>query len=381
MKILIALTYYRPHISGLTLYNQRLAEGLVKRGHQVTVLTSRYSNKLPSSEVLNGVTIKRVPVSFRISKGVIMPSYPISAWRSIREQDCVVLNLPNTPLEALAVPIISRTLGKKVLSIFHCDVRLPGGLWNRIVEGIVWLSSFLALIFSTRVIGYTEDYATSIRLLRLFRKKMSFILPPIAIDHSSLKASSEGLTPYHQIGKPLIGFAGRIATEKGVEDLLSALLLVLERFPDCHILFAGDTENVIGERQYQRNLKPLLEKVNGHYHFLGVLNPEEMAEFYKDCVVTVLPSRNRTESFGLVQVESMLNGTPVVASDLPGVRVPIQLTGMGLLVAPGDVNGLAVALIEVLTHRKQYIRDVKDIEDMFSMKETLDSYEVLLTQI
>src|SRR5437763_951827 len=75
VKILIALTYYRPHISGLTIYVERLAAALAARGHSVTVLTSRYDRSLPAQEMIEGVRVIRAHVALRVSKGVIMPGY------------------------------------------------------------------------------------------------------------------------------------------------------------------------------------------------------------------------------------------------------------------------------------------------------------------
>src|SRR5688572_3327165 len=69
MRILFALTYYRPHVSGLTIYVQRLAEALAERGHQVSVLTSQFDRTLPATELLNGVRVTRVPVALRLNKG------------------------------------------------------------------------------------------------------------------------------------------------------------------------------------------------------------------------------------------------------------------------------------------------------------------------
>jgi glycosyltransferase involved in cell wall biosynthesis len=73
-----------------------------------------------------------------------------------------------------------------------------------------------------------------------------------------------------------------------------------------------------------------------------------MSAFFHLSEVTVLPSINSTESFGLVQVESLLCNTPVVASDLPGIRVPVQTTGSGLIVPPENASELAKAIIKIL---------------------------------
>ncbi|UCG25312.1 MAG: glycosyltransferase, partial [Chloroflexota bacterium] len=94
MKILEVLTYYRPHISGLTIYVERLSKALVKQGHQVTVFTSQYDQSLPFYEVKDGVRIRRVPALMRVSKGVIMPQFGPLAWGMVKGADVVHLHLP-----------------------------------------------------------------------------------------------------------------------------------------------------------------------------------------------------------------------------------------------------------------------------------------------
>ena len=94
MKILIVLTYYRPHTSGLTIYAERLAKALVNRGHTVTVLTSQFEKSLQEREILDGVNIVRVPILFRVSKGVIMPKFGYLATKLVMEHDVIMLHLP-----------------------------------------------------------------------------------------------------------------------------------------------------------------------------------------------------------------------------------------------------------------------------------------------
>src|SRR5512137_2595918 len=94
MRILIVLTYYRPHTSGLTIYAERLAKAFVRRGHTVTVMTSQYERDLPAEETVEGVHIIRVPVLFRLSKGVVMPTFGMMANRLVHEHDVIQLHLP-----------------------------------------------------------------------------------------------------------------------------------------------------------------------------------------------------------------------------------------------------------------------------------------------
>src|SRR3954468_22047588 len=94
MKILHALTYYHPHLSGLTIYVERLAETLAARGHEVTVLASRHLPDLPREERRSGVRVVRAPVLWRLHKGVVSPAFTSEAWRLVQTHDVLNLHLP-----------------------------------------------------------------------------------------------------------------------------------------------------------------------------------------------------------------------------------------------------------------------------------------------
>jgi glycosyltransferase involved in cell wall biosynthesis len=150
--------------------------------------------------------------------------------------------------------------------------------------------------------------------------------------------------------------------------------MIHESLPGAVVVFAGPYENVVGETLYER-CAPLLKKHSEHVRLLGVLRDQDLVNFYAASDVTVLPSVNYTETFGIVQVESMLCGTPVVASALPGVREPIGVTGMGKVVAPRDEPALAETLVEVISNRERYIKPREEIEKIFSVDATVDAYE------
>jgi len=94
MKLLMVLTYYYPHWTGLSVYARLLAEGLARRGHQVTVLTSQYDKTLPKAEVHEGVRIVRLEPLASVSRGQIMPMFPIAAYRLLKEHDVVQMHAP-----------------------------------------------------------------------------------------------------------------------------------------------------------------------------------------------------------------------------------------------------------------------------------------------
>lgn len=91
----------------------------------------------------------------------------------------------------------------------------------------------------------------------------------------------------------------------------------------------------------------------------------------------VVPSLNATESFGLVQVEAMLCGTPCVASNLAGVRQPVMQTGMGLVAPIGNSYALADSILQLLREPDRYQRPRAEIHARFNTERTAQEYEAL----
>jgi glycosyltransferase involved in cell wall biosynthesis len=114
---------------------------------------------------------------------------------------------------------------------------------------------------------------------------------------------------------------------------------------------------------------------------LGYLSPVELTAFFKTCEVLVMPSLNSTEGFGLVQVEAMSCGTPVVATDLPGVRVPVKMSGMGRIVPVADAAAIAQAILEILAEPDRYCSDYTEITHRYSPDVVAAGYEQLFEDI
>ncbi len=382
LKVLIVLTYYRPHTSGLTIYAERLARGLAARGHEVTVLTSQYDPYLPAREELNGVNVVRVPVLFRVSKGVIMPTFGFLAWKYVRQADVLSLHLPQ--FDAAGVALRGRLLRKPTVLTYHCDLQLPPGLFNRVVDRVVATMNTLAGRSSHSIVAYTQDFADHSPFLQRFIHKLHVIPPPVEVPEmtaSGIAAFAHMHNPEDR--HPVIGMAARLAAEKGVEVLVQALPRILERYPHARVLFAGQYKDVLAEEAYAQRIMPRIRmyQESGQWRFLGVLDPVQMAAFYPNLDVVTVPSLNSTESFGLVQVEAMLCGTPSVASDLPGVRQPVLQTGMGEIAPVGDAAGLAEALLKVIDHPEAYARPSEEIAARFSTDRTVSAYEALFERL
>ncbi len=280
MKILTVLTYYRPHTSGLTIYAERLARSFARRGHQVTVMTTRYDNSLPAEEMMDGVRVVRIPVALRVSKGVIAPTFGLVATKLVWEHDVVQLHLPQ--FDAPGVALRARLFRKPAVLTYHCDLDMPPGGFNRLVNSVVHFQNRLAGLLANHIVTYTQDYADHSPFLSRYRHKLTAFLPPVELPDPIPGAAQEFAIAHHtREFRPVIGMAARFAAEKGVEVLLDALPQVMEKYPHAQVLFAGQFENVLGEQAYAARLMPRIAEYQsrGQWTFLGVLNPKQMNAF------------------------------------------------------------------------------------------------------
>ena len=383
MRILTVLTYYRPHTSGLTIYAERLARAFARRGHQVTVLTTQYDRRsLPRDEMMDSVHVLRVPVAVRVSKGVLAPTFGLVATKLVWKHDVIHLHLPQ--FDAPGVALRARLFGKPSVLTYHCDLRLPPGLFNRFVNLVVKFQNNMAGILADHIVTYTQDYADNSSYLSRYRHKLTPILPPVELPLPA-PGSVEAFAREHHVAawSPVIGMVTRFAAEKGVEVLLDALPAVLEKYPKAQVLFAGQYQDVLGEQAYADRLMPRIKKYmgGGYWKFLGNLSQHQLAAFYPNMDVLVVPSLNSTEAFGLVQVEAMMNNVPCVASALPGVRQPVTMHGMGKIVPIGEPSALAEALLAIFFEKEKYRCDTAELIRLYDPNRVAQEYEKLFEEL
>jgi glycosyltransferase involved in cell wall biosynthesis len=382
MRILTVLTYYRPHTSGLTIYAERLARAFARKGHQVTVMTTRYDQSLPLDEMMDGVHVIRVPVTMRISKGVIAPTFGLVATNLVLHHDVIQLHLPQ--FDAPGVAIRARLFKKPVILTYHCDLFLPPGLFNRFVNLVVKFQNNLAALAANHIVTYTQDYADNSSYLSRYRRKLTPMLPPVILPPAEPGSREEFAKKYQtRKQRPVIGMATRFAAEKGVEVLLDALPAVLSKYPRAQVLFAGQYQNVMGEQAYFDRLIPRIKEYEQQncWKFLGNLSQQQLAAFYPNLDVLVVPSLNSTEAFGLVQIEAMMNEVPCVASALPGARRPVQMHDMGKVVPIGNPAALSAALLEIFNRKDQYHCDTLALAHLYHPDTVASEYEKLFEKL
>ncbi len=376
MNILVTLTYYYPHWTGLTAYAQRLAEGLVKRGHTITVLTSQFKPELKRSESYNGVNIVRLPTLARLSRGVIMPGFLGAVNRLAREHDVLQVHTPM--LETNLVTRIGLLHGKKTVITHHGDLVMPNNPRDQLIERITTALMVQGEREAACITVHSCDYADHSKFLAPFRYKLECIYPPVEIPEANAAQVAAWRAQLGLRDNPLVGFAGRFVEEKGFDYLLQAIPLVRARIPNVKFLYAGEI-NVVYEHFYDK-WKHLVEQERESIVVLGLLrDPQQLANFYAMCDVFALPSR--TDCFPSVQIEALLSGTPLVTTNIPGAREVVRVTGMGKLVTPRDPAAIAQGIVEVLQHRAAYWKPRAEIRKVFNTERTLDQYEKLFQSL
>lgn len=376
LKILFCILYYLPHRTGMPIYVQRIGEELVRRGHEVTVLCVKHQPYLKRDEIVNGVRIVRLwapPIP--ISRGMIMPMYPIAAYLLMRTHDVVSVHTPM--LETALLSVLASMTGKKTIPTHHGDLILPEGGMNKFIKNTMFAFYKFLARRSPRVVGYTDDYADHSYYLKPFRDKVKVIYPPIQMPPVNQERSAQLRAEWSHEGGPVIGYAGRFVEEKRPDLLIKSLEIINKTYPNARVVFAGEYD-IPYENTWEK-YQPVVEKFRDQLIFLGKIDDMEyMADFFTACDVLALTSQS--ECFALVQVEAMLCGTPVVMTNTPGGRVPVTVTGMGELAQSGDWQDIGQKIVAVLDDPKKYHRNYGEIEAIFSFKETVDQYESLFRE-
>lgn len=321
--------YYPPVVGGVEGHINLLANGLRERGIKVEVLVSNTWAKLDILHI-NGITVFKVPQLGRFASAPLNPSLPYWVRKLGSNADIIHFHFPNPTGE---VASLIAGLDKKTVVTYHSDIirqaklaKLYAPLLHRFLKN------------SAAIIATSPMYLQSSQVLRQFEDKCRII--PFGIDlgkfcpNSDIKRQSDRIRASFQT--PIVLFIGRFRYYKGLYILLEAMKGV----PGTLLLIGiGPMEKELKERVA---VDPdLRERV----FFLGELPDEEVVHHLQSCDLFVLPSIFRSEAFGIVLLEAMACGKPIISTELgTGTSFVNQHGETGLVVPPNDPKALADAM-------------------------------------
>ncbi len=345
-RVDVFLQYYKPHVSGLTNLAATIAEYTARQDYDVHVHCVAKAGPR-TTEHLDGVTVHAYRRTFSLGRANFSLGFLAAAWRLRKTAGLAHFHLPLPESAPLAWALRRRPL----VVTYHCDAPLLGGLDDLMAKGLD-TSHRVLIRRASATVTTSDDYARNSRLSDVFASVGSTAVPATSIDRAG------GKPRYSIEGRRQVGFLGRPTSEKGIDVLMDAIDLLPM---DVLVTLAGPLDGLSDKVGYDRvRLGRLMDE--GRVRSLGFLDEDDIADFYASLDVFVLPSTNSFEAFGIVQVEAISAGTPVVASDLPGVRTIPQRTGFGEVAPVGDAVGLAAAIGRALTtdYDAAHAREVLD---------------------
>jgi glycosyltransferase involved in cell wall biosynthesis len=310
-----------------------------------------------------------------------------------------LLNYPRVVLK------LARIIKKEKIDIVHTNVlhnlygffvcllvRRPH-VWH--VREIVWQSKFartlevfLARKFSRKVI-VTSNAVAEMFIDKNGKLPANLIKIPDSVDTKEFNPHQTGANIFMDLqiteDTPLVGFVSRLDYMKGVDTFLKAAALCKQQIPQAHYLVAGGA--IEGQEDFASEIKKFAEKLglNGSVHFSDWrYQPKDMPQVYAAITIFVLASK-WPEAFGLVLLEAMATGKPVVATNHGGPKEICVQNETALMVPPDNAEALAQAILELLKNRKKAqamgIAGRQRVEQLFDRDKCIKQLEALYEEL
>lgn len=338
MRIALVSPYDYNVPGGVNKHIRYLATEFCALGHEARILVPTSEKQISDDRVIKASsTIIPVPFAGSIARISLSPRV-YTRTKTILQQgryDVLHLHEPLSPALPLAV-LRHRDLVPNAICVgtFHAF---------REVNPAYYYGKPIFRRFFKRLDGHiVVSNAARTYHLRYFPADYTVI--PNGVDVDLYGRPNIEPIPEFADGRPTILFVGRLEKRKGLHYLIEALVQVRRRIPDARLVIVGAYDD-LEKLPFTLQVRHLgLSDV----HFVGRVSDEELARYYRTAHVFCAPSTGM-ESFGMVLLEAMAVGTPIVASDIDGYREVMDENEQGLFVPPEDPYRLAMALVSLLT--------------------------------
>ena len=349
MKILMLTWEYPPRVvGGIARVVHDLSHRLIKDGHDVTVVTYKEGN-VENYENDGGVKVYRVnnyminPNNFidwimQLNFNLISKATEIinkeGPFDVIHAHDWLVTYAAKTLKDAFKIPIIA--------TIHATESGRNSGIHDetqRYINDSEWLLTYEA----TEVIVNSNYMKNELqRLFGLPYEKINVVPNGVNLNlYNGVERDYNFRRQYAADNEKIILYVGRLVYEKGVQNLIAAMPKILNGYHDSKLIIAGRGGMLDELRDEVRRLG-----IDNKVYFTGYLSLDKVTKMYKCADVAVFPSTY--EPFGVVALEGMLSGTPVVVSDVGGLNEIVDHRVNGMKSYAGNPNSIADSILELL---------------------------------
>jgi glycosyltransferase involved in cell wall biosynthesis len=346
-KDIVNYTKRYSHDGGVDVVNN-LAVDMAKRGHEINVFTTSIDFR-DAIERYNNISVYRYGTNFRIASA----NFSFNLFlKPIRHKVDVIHTHVGNPISDLAGYVyMKRNNSLPSIITYHGDLQEDmGGLIRRV--SVYFYNKYLldkVLSYADVIISPSENYIDESRFLGKYRNKIVVIPNGINVEDFDIGYSKEECR--EKLGLPLdeeiILFLGTLSQHKGPDILLKAMPKILKDTSKAKLVFVGDG-------RMREELEALSKRlgIDEYVEFAGFVKEELKPLYYKAADVFCLPSVMKHESFGIVNLEAMACGIPIVASKIGGVPDVVKDGENGLLVQPRDSGALADGIIYLLENEE-----------------------------
>ena len=347
MKIAEVCSTFPPYKGGMGNVAYYNAWSLSTLGHEVTVFTPRYKEDKQHADEYP-FKVQRLRPWFKYGNAGILPQL---MWKLLKF-DVIHLHYPFFGGSEI-IYFLDKFKDLKLVVTYHMDVVGKGKLLSKFFN---WHSNHVLpriLDCADKVIVTSWDYAESSSLKdRLKTEPEKFTAIPCGVNHLLFKPRFRDKNILNKYGlgdKKVILFVGALDKAhyfKGVNILLQAVNKLADS-DDFRLVIVGDGD-------LRGSYESLVDSLglNNKVIFFGFIPDNLLPKYYSVADIFVLPSIDKSEAFGIVSLEAMSSGVPVIAADLPGVRSVVDKKETGLLVKPGSVDNLADMIKYLLKNPK-----------------------------
>lgn len=339
MRIAHVTATFPPYSAGTGQVAYHNAAQLARRGHQVTVFTAAHP---PGQfDYPDEITVRRLPATVRIGNAPILPGL-----LRLRDFDIVHLHHPFI-FGAELLWAVCRIRQIPYVLTHHNDL-IGSGRRSYLFDAYSAVSVPVTVKGAAKFAVVSLDHAAECRLAPLFQERWDDVIEiPNGVNTRIFQPNGEGEVIRANYGisreADLILFVGALDRAhhfKGVDYLIKTFSRIRDR--EVHLMIVGD-----GDRK--THFIQVAEEcgVAQLVAFVGNIPNEQLYAYYSAADLVVLPSFP-PESFGIVLLEAMACGRPVIAHDIPGVRTVIADGQDGLLAIPGDMDDLAAKMLQLL---------------------------------